>query len=134
MEAADPVVREAASREWALWEDTHVSIGAGGFHRDPRWQDRGFRHAFLRLTAHYWSHDGFCDPPILERMSRLKDVPGVLIHGRKDISSPLLTAWELHRRWPRSALMIDEGEGHGGPSMAERWRDANDRFAASAGS
>ena len=134
MEAADPVVREAASQEWALWEDTHVSIGAGGFHRDPRWQDRGFRHAFLRLTAHYWSHDGFCDPPILARMSRLEDVPGVLIHGRKDISSPLRTAWDLHRHWPCSALMIDEGEGHGGPSMVERWREANDRFAASIGS
>ena len=132
MESADPVVREAASQEWALWEDTHVYIGAGGFHRDPRWQDRGFRHAFLRLTAHYWSHDGFCDPPILERMSRLKDVPGVLIHGRKDISSPLQTAWELHRRWPGSALKVDEGDGHGGPAMVKGWRDANDRFVASA--
>ena len=130
MEAADHAVREAASQEWALWEDTHVSIGAGGFHRDPRWQDVRFRHAFLRLTAHYWSHDGFCDPPILEQMSRLADVPGVLIHGRKDISSPLKTAWELHRRWPGSLLVVDEGDGHGGPSMVQQWRDSNDRFAA----
>lgn len=132
MESADPDVREAASQEWALWEDTHISIGAGGFRRDARWQDERFRHAFLRLTAHYWSHDGFCDPPILEQMDRLRGIPGVLIHGRKDISSPLLTAWQLRRRWPGSALIIDEGDGHGGPSMIKHWRDANDQFAASA--
>lgn len=130
MEATDHAVREAATQEWALWEDTHVSIGAGGFHRDPRWQDARFRHAFLRLTAHYWSHDGFCDPPILEEMTRLSDVPGVLIHGRKDISSPLQTAWELHQRWPGSLLVVDEGDGHGGPSMVQQWRDSNERLAA----
>ena len=134
MEAPDPAVREAASQEWALWEDTHVSLGAGGFQRDPRWQDVRFRQAFVRLTAHYWSHDGFCDPPILDQVGRLKDVPGVLIHGRKDISSPVRTAWELHRRWPGSSLMIDEGDGHGGSSMVQRWREANDRLAAAASS
>ena len=31
MESPDPAVRDAASREWAPWEDTHVAIGAGGF-------------------------------------------------------------------------------------------------------
>jgi proline iminopeptidase len=134
MESADPGVREAASQEWALWEDNHISIGTGGFRRDARWEDERFRHAFFRLTAHYWSHDGFCDPPILEQMDRLKGIPGVLVHGRKDISSPLLTAWELRRRWPGSVLMINEGDGHAGPSMVKRWRDANDQFAASAGS
>lgn len=128
MESRDPAVRDAASHEWALWEDTHVSIGAGGFSRDPRWQDERFRHAFLRLTAHYWTHDGFCDPPIVDRMHRLEHVPAILIHGRRDISSPLQTAWRLHRRWPGSKLLVDEGDGHGGPTMVEQWRDANDHL------
>ena len=133
MESEDAASRDTASQEWALWEDTHVSIGAGGFQRHPRWDDERFRHAFVRLTAHYWSHDGFCDPPILEQMDRLRGIPGVLIHGRRDISSPTVTAWELHRRWPGSTLVIDEGDGHGGASMVERWREANDQLAASAG-
>lgn len=128
MESNDPAVREAASLEWALWEDTHVSVAAGGVHRDPRWQDARFRYAFLRLTARYWSHDGFCDPPLLERMGRLAGIPGVLIHGRRDISSPAVTAWQLHRRWPVSELVVEEGDGHGGMSMAEHWRSANDQL------
>jgi proline iminopeptidase len=129
MNSADLAAREAASQEWALWEDTHISIGVGGFSRDTRWEDRRFRHAFVRLTTHYWSHDGFCDPPILEQATLLEGIPGVLIHGRLDISSPAAIAWELHRRWLGSSLHIDEGDGHGGTSMARTWRTANDQLA-----
>lgn len=133
MESPDPRVRDAASWEWARWEDTHVSIGAGGFTSDPRWQDPRFRHAFIRLTTHTWAHDGFCDPPLLDRMDVLRDIPGVLVHGRRDISSPAVTAWEVHRRWPGSRLVVDEGDGHGGASMLEHWRTANDAFASRGG-
>ncbi len=126
MESPDPAVRDAASREWALWEDTHVSIGIGGFHRDPRWDNDDFRRAFVRLTAHYWSHDGFCAPALLDRIDRLSGIPGILIHGRRDISSPAVTAWRLHHGWPASTLVIDEGDGHAGRSMGEHWRSAND--------
>lgn len=83
---------------------------------------------------HYWSHDGFCDPPILEQMERLRGIPGVLVHGRRDISSPAVTAWQLNRRWPGSKLLVDEGDGHGGTSMAGLWREANDQLVAAAGS
>ncbi len=130
MSSAELGVREAASQEWALWEDTHVSIGVGGFRRDTRWEDRSFRHAFVRLTTHYWSHDGFCDPPILKQMVLLDGIPGVLLHGRRDISSPAAIAWGLHRRWDGSTLHIDEGDGHGGTSMAQSWRLANDALTA----
>lgn len=130
MESPDPAVRDAASREWALWEDTHISIGAGGFHRDRRWDDNAFRIAFFRLTAHYWSHDAFSQPPILDRLDRLTGIPATLIHGRRDISSPAVTPWRLHRGWPGSVLLIDEADGHGGSSMIEHWRAANDTLVA----
>jgi proline iminopeptidase len=126
MNSPDLSLRDSASREWALWEDVHISIGTGGMRRDPRWEDDRFRLAFVRLAAHYWSHDGFCDPPLLDRADGLRDVPGVLIHGRKDISGPAVTPWRLHRRWPGSTLVVDEGDGHGGRSMAARWDAAND--------
>lgn len=125
IESEDAAVRDAAAQEWSLWEDTHISIGAGGFQRDPRWEDQRYRDAFLRLTAHYWSNDGFCGPPILECMDCLRGIPGTMIQGRRDISSPLMTAWKLYQSWAGSTLIIDEGDGHGGPSLVERWRRAN---------
>jgi proline iminopeptidase len=43
----------------------------------------------------------------------------VLIHGRLDVSGPLDTAWQLHKRWPGSRLVVIENEGHGGRTMTE---------------
>jgi proline iminopeptidase len=129
LRSGNPEVRDAASRAWAQWEDHHISIGAGGFRRDPRWDDPEFRQCFVTLASHYWANDGFLDPPILDRTDLLRDIPGTLIHGRRDISGPVLVAWNLHRAWPRSELLIDEGEGHGGTSMVEAWCTANSRHA-----
>lgn len=52
--------------------------------------------------------------------------PATLTHGRRDISSPAVTAWQLHTTWPGSRLIIDEGDGHGDAPMVEYWRAAND--------
>jgi proline iminopeptidase len=45
---------------------------------------------------------------------RLRGIPGVLIHGRLDLSGPLLTAWELAQAWPDADLRIIEDSGHTG--------------------
>ena len=44
----------------------------------------------------------------------------MLIHGRLDLSGPLLTAWELAQAWPDAELKIIDDSGHtGSPAMAE---------------
>jgi proline iminopeptidase len=130
----DYAVRDAASRAWCEWEDHHVSIGTGGYQRSPRWDDDGFRHIFATLVTHYWAHDAFLNPPILQRMELLRNIPATLIHGRRDVSGPAVVAWLLHRAWPASELIIDEGEGHGGDSMVDAWTAANARHADRLGS
>lgn len=121
----DLELRDAASHEWALWEDTHISLGSEQVVRDPRWQERSFRHSMTRLTTHFWAHDGFCQPPILENMAKIQHLPAVLIHGRADVSGPARTAWELHQLWPASSLVICEKDGHGGAGMVDHWTSAN---------
>ncbi|HLQ81784.1 MAG TPA: alpha/beta fold hydrolase [Brachybacterium sp.] len=94
---------------------------------------------FACLVTHYWAHDGFVadwavpwgaspGSGLLGGMARLSGLPGVLIHGLRDVSGPALTAWELHRAWPGSELIVVEEEGHGGPRMAEHWRAAVSRL------
>jgi proline iminopeptidase len=62
-------------------------------------------------------------------MDRVAHIPGVVIHGRLDVSSPLETAWNLHHAWPGSALVVDDDEGHGGDAMIDELVRAIARFA-----
>ncbi len=61
-------------------------------------------------------------------MHRLTDIPAVLIHGRYDVSSPLDTAWQLHRAWPNSKLIVLDDAGHAGGSFTSEIVGALDSF------
>lgn len=125
----DPAVRRRAAAAWCAWEDVHVSLtpGAGP---SARFDDPVFAERFARLVTHYWSHDHFlADGELLAGLGRLAAVPAVLIHGRRDVSGPLDTAWRLHQRWPGSELVVLEDAGHGGHGFAEAMAAALDRFA-----
>lgn len=108
----DPGVRHRAAAAWCAWEDTHVATYPG-HQPNPRYQDPGFRLCFARIVTHYFSHAGFLDDgALLANASRLTGIPGVLIHGRLDISGPPDIAWQLHRSWPDSELvLLDVGHG-----------------------
>lgn len=113
----DPEVQAHAAREWCAWEDTHVSL-APGHQPDPRYQDPAFRLLFARLVTHYWRHAAFLAPDQLLRDAHLLNgIPGVLIHGRFDVSSPLETAWHLSQRWTTSRLEVLSDAGHGGGGL-----------------
>jgi proline iminopeptidase len=111
---ADPITRDNAAREWCAWEDAHVSL-APGHVPSPRYQDPEFRLRFARLVTHYWRHAAFLEEDqLIQGAAKLNGVPGVLIHGRFDISGPLFTAWRLSQRWTSSRLQLLDDAGHGG--------------------
>ena len=115
----DPAVREAAARAWCTWEDVHVSL-AGPPQRPLAVEDPAFRLMFATQVVQLWAHSAFLgDQGILDRMPTIAHIPGVLIHGRLDVSGPLETAWRLHQRWAASRLVVVEDEGHGGNRMSE---------------
>ncbi len=130
LRSGDPATRTAAADAWDEWESTHVSL-------DPSWTPGPLhdsareRENFALLVTHYWAHDGFLAGPdrILDRVHELAGIPGVLIHGRRDVSGPAVTAWRLHRAWPGSRLEIVEDEGHGGPVMMRLVTEAADDLA-----
>jgi proline iminopeptidase len=92
--------------------------------------DPAFQLCVARLVTHYWSHDHFlADGQLLRDAGRLAGIPGVLVHGRYDVSGPLDTAWHLHHAWPDSDLVVVDDAGHGGGSIAAAHVAATDRFA-----
>lgn len=124
----DPAVTERAAERWCAWEDTHVSL-MPGWQPWLRYQDPVFRQVFARLVTHYWSNGCFLDEtPIAAGMQRIADIPAVLVHGRYDVSGPLDTAWDLHRAWPASRLVVVDDAGHGGGGMTAAVVEALDGF------
>ncbi|GAB4190139.1 MAG: prolyl aminopeptidase [Thalassobaculales bacterium] len=127
----DPEVRAKAARDWCDWEMAIVAVHAG--HRpDPRYEDAAFRLGFARLVTHYWHHRAWlAEDELLRAAPALAGIPGVLIHGRLDISGPLVTPWQLHRAWPGSRLVPVGGAGHDtrDPGMADAILAALDGFA-----
>jgi proline iminopeptidase len=103
----DPAVHEQAARDWCAWEDTHVRTR-------PYW-----RHAA-------WLEDG----ALLRNVDKLTGIPGVLIHGRLDLSAPLDVPWMLTAAWHSSELVVIDDAGHtGGPTMTAALIAATDGFA-----
>jgi proline iminopeptidase len=118
----DPSVREAAAAAWCRWEDAHVATTPGAT-PNPRFDDAKFRLGFARQVTHNWRHDSWLGPDeIVANADRLAGIPGWLIHGRLDVSSPLDAPWRLHRAWPGSELIVVDDEGHGGAAMVDHWR------------
>jgi proline iminopeptidase len=114
---ADPASRDAAARAWCSWEDAHVATTPGAT-PNPRYDDPRFRLGFARQVTHNWRHNSWLAPDeIVQNAGRLAGIPGWLIHGRLDVSSPIDAPWRIHRAWPGSELIIVDDEGHGGDTM-----------------
>lgn len=127
---SDDAVRAQAALDWAAWEDIHISL-------DPAWspsppaEDPARWQVMATLVTHYWRAAAFLPADaLLTGMDRLHDVPGVIVHGRYDVSGPVGPAWELHRAWPGSRFVLIDDEGHGGPRMMQELSDATTRFLA----
>lgn len=131
LESPDPEVRSKAARDWLAWEDTVISLESQG--RPGAYSDRppDAAVAFVRICSHYFSHGAWLEEgELLRNAGRLAGIPGVLLHGRLDLGSPLSTAWELAQAWPGAALVVVDDSGHtGSATMRELALGAVARFA-----
>jgi proline iminopeptidase len=131
MEHQDAGVRRRAAAAWCAWEDALTSLEPDGPPGAFGSRTPGDQLAIVRICAHYFAHRAWLEDGVLLRdAGRLAGIPGVLIHGRFDLSSPLDTAWELAQAWPSAELAVIGDSGHAGSdTMRLRIRSALDTFA-----
>ena len=128
----DPAVREPAAVAWSVWEGSTVTLLprpelVEAFAR-PR-----YALAFARIENHYFRHGGWlAEGQLLRDAGKLAGIPGVIVQGRYDLATPATTAWDLHRAWPGSELVIvpDAGHAFDEPGTLRALLAATDRFKA----
>jgi proline iminopeptidase len=110
-----PDTRETAAISWARWEDAVVSLEPNA--RPNVYSDRppDALIAFVRICSHYFAHAAWLgEEELLRNAHRLASIPGVIIHGRLDLSCPIQGAWELSQAWPRAQFHALASMGHQG--------------------
>lgn len=130
--STDRRVRMAAARAWARWEGETLSI-RGPEARPTRFDDDRFVEAFARIECHYFTQGGFMpsDGWLLAQAGKLADIPGVLVHGRYDVVTPLSSAYALKQAWPQARLEIVPDAGHASlePGIIDALIGATDEMA-----
>jgi proline iminopeptidase len=134
--SGDPEVRAEAAAAWSRWEGETLSIH-GPKQRPPRFDEAEFLDAFARIECHYFVNKGFFerDGWLLEAAARFGDLPGVIVHGRYDVVTPIESAWELSRVWRKAQLRIVPDAGHSSlePGIVSELVKASDWFASRLG-
>ena len=127
----DELARLAAAKAWSLWEGRCASLLPNEAIVNHFDQARTAL-SLARIESHYFVNHAFLEPDqLLREAQRLAHVPGVIVHGRYDLICPLENAWELHRAWSASDLIVVPDAGHAAsePGIRSALVEATDRFA-----
>ena len=130
--SSDREVALAAARAWSIWEGSTSCL-----YQDPdlitKMGGADFALAFARIECHYFVNKGFFEreSALLEGASKLGQIPGVIVQGRYDVVCPPESAWDLHRAWPESKLIVVPDAGHSAmePGILHELISATDTFA-----
>jgi len=114
----DRNVQLAAAKAWSVWEGSTLSLYEDA-ERVKQFANENYALAFARIECHYFINRGFfeTDGELLSRAGQLANTPGVIVHGRYDVCTPVKNAWDLKLAWPTADLRIVPDAGH---AMTER--------------
>lgn len=126
----DEAVRVAAARAWGAWEGSAITLvespaTVAGFAAPET------AVSLARIEAHYFRHHAFLErDQLLRDIDRIRQIPGVIIHGRYDLICPVKTAFDLHDAWPEAAFDVTlSGHAASEPAIVDRLIEATDGFA-----
>ncbi len=128
----DPAVHLPAASAWKSYESN-----ASTFYLDDEVKPQDQRTlAMSRIMAHYMRNRIFLrENQLLDDIAPLREIPGVIVHGRYDVICPIANAEALHRAWPEADYIIIPDAGHSpGEAHTRAYRDAlveaTERFKA----
>ena len=131
LNSPDPDIQLEAARAWSQWEARTISLQANSARVNAFGAD-AFATAFARIECHYFINKGFLthETQLLDGIDRIRHIPGVIVQGRYDVVTPMMSAWALHTAWPEAEMVIVPDAGHAAtePGIARALVAATDQF------
>ena len=130
----DPAVHVPAAVAWSTWEASTVTLTPNAAQIEAM-SDPVKATAFARMENHVFVHRGWWEEgQLIAGVDAIRHIPTVIVQGRHDVVTPMMTAWDLHRAWPEAELVVVDDAGHAAtePGTKKALRAATDRFARAA--
>lgn len=127
----NPSVYQDAAIAWARWESSTITL-LPQIETVARFTSPEYATAFARIENHYFRHGGWwADGQLIRDVGRIRHIPAVIVQGRYDMCTPMMTAWALHEAWPEAEFEIvpDAGHAFDEPGILDALVSATDRFA-----
>ncbi len=109
----DKKARYSAAKAWSIWEASTSKLiqNKKSLHH---FEDDGVADIFARIECHYFVNKGFFeyDGWLLDQIDTIRHIPSVIVQGRYDVVCPMITAWELHKKWPEADFHVIADSGH----------------------
>lgn len=108
----DPAVHMPAARAWSIYEGSCSTLlpspeTVAYFAGDV------VALGLARIEAHYFINNIFLpDNALLERVDRIRGIPGIIVQGRYDAVCPIISADDLRRAWPEAEYHVVPDAGH----------------------
>ena len=110
--SCDKDAQVIAARAWSMWEGSTSNLITKASVVD-HFADQHIALSLARIECHYFINDSFLRfNQLLEEASKLKNLPGVIVHGRYDMVCPIEQAYALHKAWPNAEFIIAPHSGH----------------------
>lgn len=108
----DPAVHMPAARAWSIYEGACSTLlpspeTVAAFGEDH------MALGLARIEAHYFINNIFLpDGALLDGVSKIREIRGIIVQGRYDVVCPAVTAEALHQAWPDADYQVIPDAGH----------------------
>ena len=109
----DPEERRQAAIAWSAWEASMITLLP-----DPELMGELVEEkaalAIARISAQFMLHRGWLEreDQLLRDVGRIAHLPCTIVQGRYDLICPPRAAFDLHRLWPGSELVLIPDAAH----------------------
>tara|TARA_B110000438_G_scaffold146706_1_gene141368 strand:+ start:2314 stop:3288 length:975 start_codon:yes stop_codon:yes gene_type:complete len=130
--SSNDTVRIEAAKAWSIWEASTSKLfkSEKSLHT---FENAMVAEAFARIECHYFTKGGFFDTDewLLENVDKIRHIPTVIVQGRYDVVCPMISAWDLHRKFPEADFHVVQDAGHSmtEEGIAEKLVEYTDKFS-----